>query len=328
MSGARRAQRGVAPRGEAAPGDPALAPVSRAGRGFRGSLRAALVACSVLSLLVGCGDDTPLPEPTEEPRGAGLRVVSLGPNLTEFCFALGAGERLVGVTAHCDHPAAARQLPKVGSYDGIDVEAVLLLAPDLVLVPAEGLMQDAAEQLAALGVEVLPVHIDTLDALPEVATRLGEALDVAERGRVLGRELRARLEAVRATPTTRPSAVLVYGSEPLVVAGPGSFGASLLEAAGAANAFADAPLPYPRPGWDDVLVRAPTLVVLSAMDNDGRAAWERFPEIPAVRHGRLHGVDPDLLSRPGPRLLDGLEAVQALVLAVSEEAAEPAAGPP
>ncbi len=272
-----------------------------------------MLGCAVLLaglLVTGCGDPKPAPQSPSVP----LRIVSLGPSLTEFCFALGVGDRLIGVTESCDHPKAARSLPRVGRYDGASIEAILLLEPDLVLVPAEGLMREAAEQLGALGQPIYNVALADLDALPEVAGALGARLGVPRAGDSLAASLASRLAAVRAGRGAHaPRAVLVYGSQPLVVAGPGSFGDSLLRAAGATNAFADAPLAYPRPGWDEMIARAPQLVILSAMDAYDRETWLRFPEIPAVEQERMFAVDPDLLSRPGPRLLEGLEKVAELV---------------
>src|SRR6185369_5318687 len=119
-------------------------------------MRRHLLLALVLALAPGC---SPAPGPAREPAALPpSRIVSLAPALTEILFAVGAGDRVVGVTAFCDYPPEARQLPKVGGYTTPSVEAILALRPDLVLVsPASGNRDPAlALRQAGLRVEVVP----------------------------------------------------------------------------------------------------------------------------------------------------------------------------
>jgi iron complex transport system substrate-binding protein len=297
------------------------------------SARRAFCACLVVAAcaLAAC-DVSGTADPPAGPVGTPGRVVSLAPSITELVFALGAGERLVGVTSHCDHPAGARSLPRVGGYTEPNIELVLAARPDVVLVPAEGTLLGPTTRLRSLGLRVAPV---TVTALPELFTaceRLGALLGVPSRGAALAADLRGRFGEVRRRVRAlqpRPTLVIV-DHRPTVAAAPGTFVHGLLEAAGGANVLEGSPQRWPQLGSEAIIGLAPEVVVDVSMGADDEASreararfWRRFPGVPAVRAGRVHALPPELLVRPGPRLVDGLEA---LARAIQPGAFEPPAG--
>lgn len=229
------------------------------------------------------------------------RVVTLAPSLTETVLALGAGERLVGVSRFDELPQVAA-LPRVGGFVDPSVEAVLALHPDLVLVQPSPGNRQPVEKLAQLGVSVLSLPLqtvaDTLAALREV----GRALGLAGKGEALAKGIeRARAEVrARAARLPHPRVLFVYGFEPLVVAGPGSFADELLRDAGAVNAAQAARTPYPTYSVEQVLKEAPQVVV-DASASDGGAQLERL--LPKARWVKLEG---QALLHPGPSLEKGL----------------------
>jgi iron complex transport system substrate-binding protein len=268
-----------------------------------------LFAAAALLAAASCAR-APSPPPPAAPA-VPRRIVSLAPSITETLFALGAGERLVGVTAYCDYPPEAAGLPRIGGYDTPNVEVIAALAPDLVIAPAEGTLAAPVAALRRLGLRVEAVEVKSLDDLFAAVARVGALAGREDAGRALAAGLRARADAVRRAVRERPRAraLLVLDHDPTIAAARGTFGDALLEAAGAANVAAGATSPYPQLSAESILGLAPEVIVDASMAADepalrearARARWARLPA------ARVVAIEPDLLVRPGPRLVDGLE---------------------
>jgi iron complex transport system substrate-binding protein len=247
------------------------------------------------------------------------RIVSLAPNLTEIVFALGLGDRLVGVTDFCDFPPEATRIPRVGGVMAPSTERVLELTPDLVLATTVGNREGETLGLARLGLPLVVTDPRDLDGVARSFELVGRAASAPEAGARLAAAFRTRLakvrEAVAGRP--RPRTLLLVWPDPLVAAGPRSFLTALLEAAGGANALAGPAAPavaeqYPRLGIESVLALAPEVIVVAAYRDTGAEAIERlrrYPQVPAVRDGRIAAIDHTVLVRPGPRLADAAEAL-------------------
>ena len=292
---------------------------------MRGARVAAVWAAIVLAsgLVVGRGSahaatlTDMLGRQVAVPEGP-LRLVSLAPSLTEIVFALGRGDWLVGVTEFCDYPPAARSRPKVGGTATPNAERIVQLRPSLVLITADGNPLHTVARLGELG---LPVFAVTPESLPGILTSiqvLGRVLraDGAAAGLVQG--IQDRVAAVRRAVQGRPRPRVLYlvWPDPLVAAGPGTFVNDLLEVAGGENIVRERTVPYPHLGWEEVVGRAPEVILVSAhRDQDRPAAggsalrttWSRWQSIPAVRSGRILEVPSDTILRPGPRVVEGLE---------------------
>jgi iron complex transport system substrate-binding protein len=237
------------------------------------------------------------------PPANAQRIVSLAPSLSELVLALGAGERLVGVTRFDDDPRTAK-LPRVGGYNDPEPETVLQLKPDLVLAQPAPSNRGPVEALARLGVpiDVLPLSTvaDVEAALEQVAARLGQA----ERGRALVSELEARRKEVRARTAGLPKvrALLVFGLEPLVVAGPASFAGELLADAGGAELLSDRAHPFIRLSAEAAVAAQPELVVLCGVEPPAHGR----PAIAGLEKATLIGLPSTALLHPGPRLGEAL----------------------
>lgn len=244
------------------------------------------------------------------------RLVTLAPSLTEMVFAVGAGERLVGVDRHSDFPPEARQLPHVGSYIHPDVERVVALKPHLVLAVRDGTPPHLLARLKYVGIPVHVVDPRTLEAviatIVEVGTSVGVPGKAAELAENLGRRL-ARIRNLASQARSRPRVFFQIGVAPLVSAGSHTLIDELIATAGGINVAADGP-PYPRFSQEQVLSLRPEVIIITTMEREGlfeqvKAGWQRWVQLPAVRQGRIHLIDSDLVDRPGPRLFDGLELV-------------------
>jgi iron complex transport system substrate-binding protein len=267
---------------------------------------------ALLALLAACGGASP-----PAPRGPGARVVVLAPSATEIVFALGAGDRVVGVCGQCDHPPAAAALPKVGGYLVPSVEAVLGAAPDLVIaVPSPG-NREAVRAIERAGVRVLVVQDRQLADVWTSTRDIAAALGVPAAGDRLVADVQARLEGVRAQASAAPRVrvLLVVGHSPLVVAGSGTLQGELLEIAGGANVAADVGSAWPQVSLELVVDRAPEVILDAAMGTEAgaRSLFAGLATVPAVAHGRIVPIGGDAIYRAGPRVAEAAALLAAAI---------------
>jgi len=296
---------------------------------MRGRLRPALLPLALgLLVLLGAGK----PEAGErrvvfdqlgrrlevpaDPR----RVVALAESVTEIVFAVGRGERLVGTTRFADHPPEALRIPRVGTYIQLDIERIAALRPELCIGTRDGNPRAAVERLEALGIPVYVTHPMGLSAMLASIREIGRLLNAEGRAEELAGDLERRIARVAARAQAqgrRPRVFFQIGVDPVVSAGRGTFLHELIETAGGENAAGEAE-GYPQYGAEHLVRLAPEVVVITTMTQGAdfeavRRAWGRFPNIPAVRDGRVHVVDAAVFNRPAPRLVDGLETLARLV---------------
>ncbi len=286
---------------------------ARAGRpppSVDGRGRARVLALAALACLGAAPARAPMhlgPKPAASPK----RVVTLAPSLTETVLALGAGERVVGVSRFDDAPSV-KDLPRIGGYSDPSVEAVIALRPDLVLCEPSPGNRAAVERMSALGTPVLAVPLGNEEEIYAALREVGAALGLAAKGEALARETRARVEAVRARARSVAPvrALVVYDWDPLVVSGPGSFGDGMLLAAGATNAADAARTPYPVFSAE-LAVRAAPQVVVDAADVR-EAPRARLLSLPGLSQARVAVASPSLF-RPGPRYAQAVEELFGLL---------------
>jgi len=253
----------------------------------------------------------------------------MSPALTEILFALGLGERIVGVTTFCDWPPEARRVAKIGGYVDPSVEAIVALAPDLVFVsPAAG-NRDAGLAIRRLGIPLELVRCETLEEGYAAIEKTARLCGVEERGLELAGSIRRRIEATAArTRKLTPVATLFCVQlEPLIAVGAGTLPSQLLELAGGRNVVREER--YPRIGIESVIEAAPDVIVVARMDVPGPANparvldyWKRWPTLPAVRNGRVRVVDATTALRAGPRVAEAVELLDRLLHAGPAGAAE------
>ncbi len=257
------------------------------------------------------------------PKQPVKRLVSLAPNLTEIVFALGAGERVVGVTRYDDYPPQVEQLPEVGGFLDPSLEVIAGLKPDLVVcVPNSG-NRERMRGLSRLSIPVLVLPAYAIDDVYRAIAELGRWLECESRSAELVADMKRRAARVarRVAELKRPRVLLVYGHRPLVAAGPGSFADWMIRSAGAENVLSNAKVRYPKLPLEAVLELAPEVIVDASASGSGasmepaevRGFWRRWQVIPAVRHDRIHQFDSALWFRPGPRLVQGLERLTVLL---------------
>lgn len=244
-----------------------------------------------------------------EPR----RIVSLVPSVTEILFALGLGDRVAGVTDFCDYPPEARRKPRVGGYAEPSLEVLVALQPDLVFASADSTKPQLVSRLERLGLPVYVVYPKTYADVVETVRSVGRVAGAAAAGERLAANMEGAARRTREAVAGRRAvrALLSVMVRPLVVVGPGTFGDDLLRLAGGENVVPAGPSHYPTWGPEALYAADPEVIVVTPHpgETDPQAAFTRWPELRAVREGRVVAVAPDSVQRPGPRLADGLRAL-------------------
>jgi iron complex transport system substrate-binding protein len=244
------------------------------------------------------------------------RVVSLAPSVTETIFALGRGDRLVGVSTYCDYPPDAARIARVGTFLTPNVEAIVALRPDVVIgVPTPG-NRNPVETLQRLGLKVVVVDPQTVADILTATVAIARALGDEASGTALAARIGQRLERVRARVAGAPprSVLMVVGRSPLIAVGAGTFQHELIELAGGRNVAAGAGGAWPHLSLEAAIASAPEVIIDTTMGSEEAAAeavhafWSAFPVIPAVRDRRVHLLRAYEVLRPGPRVADAFEA--------------------
>jgi len=242
------------------------------------------------------------------------RIVSLAPNLTEIVYAVGAGDQLVGDTTYCDFPEQAKSVAKIGDTMQPSIERIIALKPQIVLVSTASQLEAFTKQLDEQHIAVYVTDPQSFDdALKSIQT-LGDVLNHHDSATTLVDELRRRSSAVEtAVKGSQPVKVFYQVSgEPLYTIGRESYLTDLVRRAGGVSVTADVPGAFPRFSDEAALALRPDAVILSTGGSMGEANATVAPSLknsPAVLNNRVYRINGDLLSRPGPRLVDGLEAM-------------------
>lgn len=249
------------------------------------------------------------------------RIISLTPSTTEVLFAIGAGEHLVGATSHCNYPAEAEQIPRVGggTLESLNQELIVGLGPDLVLCKSD-YHGPLLQNLDRLGIPALAVGPENLNEVYDQTLVLGRITDNAEEAAAVVQAMQRRVEAVVRQRPEGPGPIVFYQvwDDPLMTAGPQSFIGDLLRLSGARNLFDETPIRYPKVSPEVVVAGDPDVILAPSTHATPitREAILKRPgwgQIRAVREGRVHIIDGDSISRCGPRLVDALEEIASVL---------------
>jgi iron complex transport system substrate-binding protein len=277
--------------------------------------RARRVAFTLVgAVLLGGGLASALDVPTylgPKPPAKVRRVVTLAPSLTETVIALGAADRLVGVSRFDEFPEVST-LPRVGGFVDPSVEAVIALKPDLVLVQPSPGNRQPVEKMAELNTPVLVLRMQSVAEILAAIREMGKALELPARAESITASIERSRSAVRARARGEKTlrVLFVYGFDPLVVAGPGSFTTELLSDAGAVNAAQSATAPYQTYSAESAIRSRPDVVIVAADDVSGEEKFAQLPGLKEARWVRLRSKD---LLHPGPSLSRGLEELFNLI---------------
>ena len=259
------------------------------------------------------------------------RIISLSPNLTEIVFLVGAGEELAGRTDFCDHPAEAQAKPSIGGIINPSLERLVSLEPDLVLA-ARGVAAAFLDRLEEMQIPFLGYDPQTLDDVIALVERIGRITGHDQQGREAAEALAERKASVAAQHRgvdNKLRVLFVLSRDPLFVAGATSFVDDMLGTCGARNAIrgvnsVDQNRPWPQASREAVVAADPQLVIIAqrhGVEQPERpqailTQLQRLPawrEVAAVKAGQVYLINDDLVTIPGPRLIEGLEKVSDLI---------------
>ena len=244
-------------------------------------------------------------------NGTPQRIISLAPSNTEILFALGLGDKVVGVTSWCDYPPEALDKEQVGEYDTPDMEKIVALNPDLILV-SYGTTMEVINSMVGLGLTVFGVKSTDLDDVFNDIRTIGEITDKEIEAQALTSEMESKIQAVTdqtAELEGRPKVFyIVWGDESsaLWTAGSGTFIHELIGKAGGVNICQNI-TGYGIITIEEVIARNPEVIITSELSYDWAINSTDLAATNASQTGRIFTCDDDLVQRPGPRLVNGLE---------------------
>lgn len=248
------------------------------------------------------------------------KIVSLIPSHTETLYVLGVGDKIVGIDPFSNYPEEAAEKEVVGDYYGTDLERIIELGTDLVLVYGPG-DEDENARLREAGINVLGYLPETIEEVFNTIEEIGKITNkVKEASELVGKMKDKKHEIVEKAKDGESVRVFYeLWHEPLSAAGPGSFMDELINLAGGENIAHDAEASYAEYDLEQLIERDPEIYITSEMSEPAEGIPEisaetiserpGYGEITAIKEGRIYLLDGDLLSRPGPRIIDALELI-------------------
>jgi iron complex transport system substrate-binding protein len=240
------------------------------------------------------------------------RIVTLAPHAAESLYAAGGGDRLVGTVEYSDYPPEAKKVPRVGGYSRIDLEAVAALKPDLVLAWQSGNNMTQIDKLKALG---LPVYVFQPNQMEDVAgqlERLGQLAGSEAAANAAASAFRQRLTKLRTANANKPKVRVFYQiwKSPLMTVGGPQIISDAITLCGGENVFGQIKQMAPTVSVEAVLEANPEAIVATGMGEsrpEWLGDWDKWTQMTAVKRGNMFHINPDIMQRHTPRILDGAE---------------------
>ncbi len=247
------------------------------------------------------------------------RIVSLAPSITETLFAIGAGEQIVGVTEYCNYPEQATAKRKVGGITNPSVETIISLKPDLIVVSMEGNMRSDFDKLTSFGVPVFVTNPRDLGGIYRSIEQLGVLCGKRSHASALVQAMKTKADSISrlVQKSKRKSVLFFVSSQPIIVVGKNTFLTQLIELAGGRNTAVRAASTYPTYSREAVLKDNPDVLIFMSdvlvTPDDLPTLYPEWRTLKAWQQKNIFRIDPDIVSRPGPRAVNGLEALFTII---------------
>lgn len=238
------------------------------------------------------------------------RVVSLIPHATELLFKVGAGSQIVGAVEYSDYPEAAKKIPRVGGYSGLNVEIILMLKPDLIVSWPGGNANSDLKQVKKLGIPMYASNPKTFKDIARNLKNLGTLTGHSQEGKKAGEALYKKSEKLRFANSKKPKIKVFYQvwDEPLMTLNGNSFISKSIELCGGINVFADLLTVSAQISLESVIAANPEAIITGGHDRKREQwleSWQKVKGIDAVEYGNVFQIPPDILQRPTSRLYEG-----------------------
>jgi iron complex transport system substrate-binding protein len=247
------------------------------------------------------------------------RLISVAPNITEILFALGLENQIVGVTDFCDYPVAAKKKPKIGGFSNPNLEQIIALKPDLVVITADSNQDAMTKQLWRLNIPVYIINPQTIFGILTTIHNIGQITGTLAAADKLNLQLQQRIEQVekKTLGLKKPKVLFLWSEKPLITAGLGTFTDSLIELADGINIAHASKIKYPKYSMEEIIRQQPEVIIVANMQNQidttVYSRWQKWIQIPAVRNHQVYSINSDIMARPAPRIIDGLEELEKLI---------------
>ena len=240
------------------------------------------------------------------------RIVTLAPHAAESLYAAGAGDRLVGTVEYSDYPPEAKKVARVGGYSRIDLEAVFALKPDLVIAWQSGNNLAQVDKLKALGLTVYISQPNTMEDVADQLERLGQLAGSETTAHAAAESFRQRLRKLQSSNAQKPKVRVFYQiwKSPLMTVGGPQIISDAIRLCGGDNVFGNLGQMAPTVSVEAVLEADPEAIIATGMGDakpEWLHDWDKWTRMTAVKRGNLFHINPDIMQRHTPRILDGAE---------------------
>ncbi|MBK8983206.1 MAG: ABC transporter substrate-binding protein [Ignavibacteria bacterium] len=245
------------------------------------------------------------------------RIISLGPNITETIYELGADSLLIGVTEYCDYPPQAKTKTNTGSYLSPDYEIISSLKPDLIIINVESSNNPTYQSLKNMGFRLFLSHAKDLNGINKMISDIGKITGVNERADLLIKKISSELPKVSEPDSLSESALIIIAVNPLMTTNDKTFINEISELSGFRNIYAGEVQEYPVINYEDVVNRNPDVIIFPTDTlNTGKNSEyeieirEKMHNSGAVKNGNIIFIDDDIMFRPGPRISDAVKTLR------------------
>ncbi|MGX9416986.1 vitamin B12 ABC transporter substrate-binding protein BtuF [Vibrio sp. WJH972] len=239
------------------------------------------------------------------------RIITLAPHATELAFSAGLGDKIIAVSAHSDYPEEAHNLEKVASYQGIKLERILALNPDLVISWPAGNPMRELEKLEKLGVEVYKSQVTTIDSIADSIDKLSQYADDPSIGQRNAQKFRDQLLLLKQEYQHKPNVNYFYqlSEKPIITVAQDNWPSEVFRFCGGVNIFETSSAPYPQVGIEQVVLGKPDAIFTSRHAMENGDMWFDWSTIPAVKNQHIWMLNADWINRPTPRTLNAITQV-------------------
>jgi vitamin B12 transport system substrate-binding protein len=239
------------------------------------------------------------------------KIIALSPHAVELLYAIGAGDRIIATLEYANYPKAALEIPRIGNYNGIQIERVVELQPDLIVAWKSGNKSSDIEKLKSLGFKIYNSQPQNIYEIGKELLELGKLTGLENQAEIVASELLSQYEIIKNQYNTKKSVSVFYQlwHDPIRTIGPNNWTQSLINDCNGSNIFNDADSAYPVVSLERVLVKNPQVIVVphhSGSKDNKKRFWKKWSDIRAVKNDDINFINGDLLHRFSPRAINGL----------------------
>ncbi|MBD1558930.1 vitamin B12 ABC transporter substrate-binding protein BtuF [Vibrio sp. S9_S30] len=240
------------------------------------------------------------------------RIISLAPHATEIAFAAGLGDKLIAATDHSDYPEEAKALERIASYQGIKLERIVALQPDLIIAWPSGNPAKELDKLRKLGFNIYDSKTGTFDDIVNNLEQLSQYAEDPSIGMKAAADFRKNLAQLKQRYATDKPIKYFYqlSTKPIITVAQDSWPSAVFRFCGGTNIFVDSASPYPQVGEEQVIIRQPDVIFTSRHAVQDESLWQGWAsQVPAVQHKQIWSLNSDWINRPTPRTVNAIEQV-------------------